>query len=77
MTHSLSHAGSAYEGPAEPAAFGAGPQVPPLWSVTSAVGLIFAVLREALAAQRSYERLRREGLPDAKAIRQAFFGPER
>jgi hypothetical protein len=45
--------------------------------MTSAVGLICAVLREALAAQRSYERLRREGLPDAKAIRQAFFGPER
>jgi hypothetical protein len=34
-------------------------------------------VRDALAAQRSYERLRREGLPDAKAIRQAFFGPER
>jgi hypothetical protein len=45
--------------------------------MTSAVGLICAVLRDALAAQRSYERLRREGLPDAKAIRQAFFGSER
>jgi hypothetical protein len=77
MTHSLSHAGSAHEGPAEPAAFGAGPRDRPLRSVTSAVGLIFAVLRDALAAQRSYERLRRKGLPDAKAIRQAFFGSER
>jgi hypothetical protein len=45
--------------------------------VTSAVGLICAILRDALAAQRSYERLRRKGLPDAKAIRQAFFGSER
>jgi hypothetical protein len=77
MTHSLSHAGSAYEGPAEPPAFGAVPRVPPLRSVTSAAGLICAVLRDALAAQRSYERLRRKGLPDAKAIRQAFFGSER
>ena len=77
MTHCLSHAGSAHEGRAKQPTFGAGPRVRPLRSVTSAVGLICAVLREALAAQRSYERLRREGLPDAKAIRQAFFGPER
>lgn len=77
MRHCFSHAGSVHEGRAKPPAFGAVPQVPPLRSATSAVGLICAVLRDALAAQRSYERLRREGLPDAKAIRQAFFGPER
>jgi hypothetical protein len=45
--------------------------------VTSAIRLIYSVLGDALAAQRSYERLRRKGLPDAKAIRQAFFGSER
>ena len=77
MTHCFSHAGLAHEGRAKPPVFGAVLRVPPLRSATSAVGLICAVLRDALAAQRSYERLRREGLPDAKAIRQAFFGPER
>lgn len=77
MTHSLSHAGSAYKGPAEPPAFGSRLRAPPLRSVISAVGLICSVLRDALAAQRSYERLRRKGIPDAKAIRQAFFASER
>lgn len=38
-----------------------------------AVRLIGAVLRDALATQRDYERLRRKGLPDAIAIRRAFF----
>ena len=46
-------------------------------SALSVLRLLFAVLGDALAAQRNYERLRRKGLPDAKAIRQAFFGYER
>ncbi len=48
-----------------------------LRSALSALLMLCVVMSEALAAQRSYARLRRKGLPDAKAIRQAFFGSER
>ena len=41
----------------------------------SGLRLLAAVLCEAIAAHRRYERLKRSGLPDATAVRHAFFGP--
>jgi hypothetical protein len=46
-------------------------------SALSALRMLCIVLEDALAAHRSYERLRRKGVPDAKAIRRAFLGSER
>jgi hypothetical protein len=44
-------------------------------SAPSGLRLLAAVLREAIAAHRRYERLKNSGLPDATAVREAFFGP--
>ena len=42
---------------------------------SSGLRLLAAVLYEAIAAHSLYERLKRRGLDDASAVRQAFFGP--
>lgn len=42
---------------------------------SSGLRLLVAVLLEAIAAHQRYERLKRSGLPDATAVRQALFGP--
>jgi hypothetical protein len=41
---------------------------------SSGLRLLVAVLYEATAAHQRYENLKRSGLSDATAVRQAFFG---
>ena len=48
----------------------------PFWPAATAVGTIFAALREGLAAHRRYETLRSRGVPHDTALREALgIGP--
>jgi hypothetical protein len=46
----------------------------PVRPASSGLRLVVAVLYETITIHRRYERLKRSGLSDATAIRQAFFG---